>query len=93
MNNLNHLKGWTKIPIPKQIEDEKHNRKQTKHNESYQIRNVILKNVRYLKNGKRQGNKTKIGNCTNVHSEHTANWPYIKGQGRDRVEGSSGRGQ
>ena len=33
-NNCKHLKGWAKIPIPKQIEDEERDRKQTKHNEN-----------------------------------------------------------
>ena len=33
------------------------------------------------------------GNCTKVHSEHTANWPYIKEQGREKVEESRGKGQ
>ena len=28
-SNRKHLKGWAKIPIPKQIEDEKHDIKQT----------------------------------------------------------------
>ena len=32
-------------------------------------------------------NKTRKGNCTNVHNECTVNWPYIYGQGREGVEG------
>ena len=37
-------------------------------------------------------NKTKKGNCTNLHNERTAKWPNIYGQGRERVEESWGKG-
>ena len=36
---------------------------------------------------------TKKGDYTKVHSERTANWPYIKGQGRVRVEWGWGKDQ
>ena len=34
-----HLKGWVKIPLPKQIEDKEHNMKQTKDDENKLINN------------------------------------------------------
>ena len=48
VNNRKHLKGWGKIPIPKQIEDEEHDKKQTKLNEN--------------KKNKCPSAKTKMGN-------------------------------
>ena len=43
--------------------------------------------------GPKGANGTKNGDCTKVHSECTANLPYIKGQGRERMEGGWGKGQ
>ena len=38
-------------------------------------------------------NETKKGNCTSVHSERTADWPYINGQGRKKWKEVGARGQ
>ena len=43
--------------------------------------------------GAKWTNGTKRGDCTNVNSERTANWSYIKGQGRERVERGWGKNQ
>ena len=43
--------------------------------------------------GTKGANETKKGDCTKVHGQSTANWPYIKGQGRERVEGGWEKGQ
>ena len=43
--------------------------------------------------GAKGANWTKKGDCTKVHSERTAYWSYIKGQGRERVEEGWGKGQ
>ena len=54
-------------------------------------------NAVYLKTlegtGAKGAHGIKKGDCTNVHSERIADWPYIKGQGRERVEGGWGKGQ